>query len=183
MLRKDDELNIQVDPELMDEPAENETMTPAGNAAVEESGKDSLEAAETAQETTDEGSPTEDQESPENDAQEPAEGDPETFPKAYVEKLRRESAENRVKAKRADDYAARLHTALVQATGKLADPADLPYAPEHLEDPEALQAAIEELLSVKPHLASRVPQGNVGQGYTPADEGFSLSGWLRGQTR
>ena len=38
-------------------------------------------------------------------------------------------------------YAQRLHTELVRATGKLADPTDLEFAEEHLDDPDALAAA------------------------------------------
>lgn len=107
-----------------------------------------------------------------------------SFPKPYVDKLRKEAADNRAKAKRTDDLAARLHTALVQATGKLADPADLPFDESHLDDAEALDAAIEELISQKPHLASRTPRGNIGQGVTAtAEDDFSLAGWLGGMTR
>jgi hypothetical protein len=48
------------------------------------------------------------------------EGD--TFPRSYVERLRRESAGYRERAQTADTYAKRLHLELVRATGKLADP-------------------------------------------------------------
>lgn len=107
-----------------------------------------------------------------------------TFPKPYVDKLRKEAADNRAKAKRTDDLAARLHTALVQATGKLADPSDLPFDESHLDDAEALDAAIEELISQKPHLASRTPRGNIGQGVSgKTEDDFSLAGWLGGMTR
>lgn len=116
----------------------------------------------------------------ESDANEP-DGSPDTFPKAYVDKLRKEAADNRVKAKRAEDYANRLHTALVEANGRLADPSDLPFDAAHLEDAEALDAAISDLLARKPHLASRTPRGNIGQGVNvPEQDDFSLSSWLRG---
>ena len=94
------------------------------------------------------------------------EDDAETFPREYVEKLRKENADARVKAKRADDLAARLHTALVAATGRLADPSDLPFDDAHLEDADALNAAVDALLARKPHLASRRPVGSIGQGAT-----------------
>lgn len=87
-----------------------------------------------------------------------------TFSRTYVEKLRRENAGYRERANRADDLAKRLHTALVQATGRLADPTDLPFDAAHLDDPDALAAAIDALLAGKPHLASRRPFGDVGQG-------------------
>lgn len=71
------------------------------------------------------------------------ETEPETFPAAYVKELRDENKTRRLEAKeatdRAEDLAKRLHTALVTATGRLADPTDLPYDPEHLEDPDNSQ--------------------------------------------
>jgi hypothetical protein len=97
----------------------------------------------------------------------------------YVVKLRQEAADARVKAKRVDDLAQRLHCALVAATGRLADPDDLPYDEAHLDDPEALAAAVDELLARKPHLASRRPTGDVGQGATPTAETVDLAGMLR----
>lgn len=87
-----------------------------------------------------------------------------TFSRAYVEKLRKESAGYRERARLADDYAQRLHTALVSATGRLADPTDLPFDAANLDDEQALSGAIDELLTRKPHLASRRPFGDVGQG-------------------
>lgn len=99
---------------------------------------------------------------PEAETDETPEGD--TFPRDYVERLRRENAEQRTKAKRADDLAARVFRLEVAATGRLADPSDLPYDAALLEDPAALSAAIDGLLSAKPHLASRRPRGDVDQG-------------------
>jgi hypothetical protein len=99
----------------------------------------------------------------ENATTEPAE-DAETFPRDYVEKLRKESAGYREKAKAADNLAARLHTALVAATGKLADPSDLTFDAEHLDDADALSAAIDALTDAKPHLKARRPTGDVSQG-------------------
>ena len=91
-------------------------------------------------------------------------GDEETFPRSYVEKLRRESAGYRERANTADTYAQRLHLELVRATGKLADPTDIPFDETHLDDPDALAAAVDDLLARKPHLASRRPTGDIGQG-------------------
>lgn len=105
--------------------------------------------------------------------------DPETFPREYVVKLRKENAGHRERAKRADALAQRLHTALVEATGKLADSRDLPFDEAHLDDPEALQQAIQSLLTERPHLASRKPMGDIGQGATSEPEAFGLGGLLR----
>jgi hypothetical protein len=111
---------------------------------------------------------------------EPA-ADAEQFPRAYVEKLRAEAARYRDRAKQADTLAQRLHVELVRATGKLADPTDLPFDPGHLEDPEALTAAVEDLLTAKPHLASRRPVGQIGQGERGLTREVSLLNLLRGR--
>lgn len=129
----------------------------------------------TTDETVDEMAP--DEVAPtENEA---APDDAETFPRDYVEKLRDENAKYRQRAKDRDEIAASLHTALVAATGRLADPTDLDFNDEHLSDPEALSAAVESLLEAKPHLASRKPSGDIGQGASVSSDTFSLSGLLK----
>lgn len=114
---------------------------------------------------------------------EDVEDDSTTFPREYVQKLRKEAADNRAKAKDRDDLARRLHTALAAATGRLADPTDLPFDEAHLTDADAMGAAIEALLNAKPHLASRKPSGNVGQGAAPDKATVSLAGLLRAGAR
>jgi len=104
----------------------------------------------------------------------------ESFPREYVEKLRKSEAGYRERAQRADALAARLHTALVEQTGRLADPSDLPYDAAHLDDDDALTAAIDDLVARKPHLASRRPSGDVGQGATGTSADVDLAGLLRG---
>lgn len=111
----------------------------------------------------------------------PADAEPETFPREYVEELRKENGKHRQRAAEADTLAARLHTELVRATGRLADATDLPYAAEHLDDQEKLTAAIDALLDAKPHLASRTPRGDIGQGNRGgAAQPFSLLDTLKG---
>lgn len=105
--------------------------------------------------------------------------EPETFPRDYVVKLRDENAKYRQRAQRADNLAQRLHTALTAATGRLQDASDLPFDEKHLDDPEALETAIANLLTRKPHLASRKPSGNVGQGMSGAPASVDLAGILR----
>lgn len=114
-----------------------------------------------------------------------AEQQPETFDRAYVERLRAEAAEGRVKGKRADALAARLTTAYAAATCRLADPTDLAYS-DDLRDADGLvdvakvTAAVDDLLGRKPHLASRKPShADVGQGAQPEVEGVSLAELLR----
>lgn len=111
------------------------------------------------------------------------ESDPDTFPRQVVEDLRRENAKYRERAKTADTLAQRLHVELVRATGRLADPTDLPYDAEHLEDSDALSAALDDLLERKPHLATRKPAGDVGQGQRGSATGsFSLLDMLKQRT-
>lgn len=105
--------------------------------------------------------------------------DPDTFPRDYVEKLRDENAKYRQRAQKADDLAKRLHNALVTASGRLQDASDLPYEESHLDDPEALETAISELLAKKPHLGSRKPAGNIGQGVSRSTDAVDLAAMLR----
>ena len=110
-------------------------------------------------------------------------GEAETFPRSYVEELRRENARYRERARSADTYAKRLHTELVRATGRLADPTDLEFTEEHLDDPDTLAAAVDELLARKPQLASRRPAGEKGQGATPSAGTVDLAAILRQRAR
>lgn len=149
----------------------------------------------TTNDTTDEAEQLDDTEQSTETDQDPAEDDDtdqeeddepddhaETFTRTYVEKLRRENQRYRERAGEADGLAQRLHTALVAATGKLADPTDLEFDAAHLDEadgPDALTAAIDELIERKPHLASRRPVGDIGQGATRTSETVDLAGILR----
>ncbi|WP_432789320.1 hypothetical protein QYM46_13405 [Brevibacterium sp. K11IcPPYGO002] len=113
------------------------------------------------------------------EAPEPTDEEQDTFPRDYVEKLRDENAKYRQRAQKADDLAHRLHNALAAATGRLQDASDLEYSPEHLDDPEALDTAITELLEKKPHLGSRKPSGSIGQGVSAGGTTVDLAGLLR----
>jgi hypothetical protein len=118
----------------------------------------------TEESTTDVASSEEQPEETAHDGAQSDDDEPDTFPRSYVERLRRESAGYRERAQIADTYAKRLHLELVRATGELADPTDLEFNEEHLDDPDALAAAVDDLLTRKPHLASRRPVGDIGQG-------------------
>lgn len=204
MLRKEDDLKIEVAPEVMGDVSADSSVVNATDddqsSVSGPNGSDGGNATETPVKTPEsEQTPNEDHRDdseargPENGTQDVSGGtegetapedESKTFPKPYVDKLRKEAADNRAKAKRTDDLAARLHTSLVASTGKLADPTDLPFDEAHLDDPEALDAAIEELIAAKPHLASRTPRGDIGQGISgKAEDDFSLAGWLGGMTR
>lgn len=119
-------------------------------------------------------------EAPETDVEQ--ETEPDTFPRAYVEELRQENARYRTEAKTAETLGARLHAELVRATGKLADPTDLPFDAGHLDDPAALTAAIDALLEAKPHLRARTITGNVGQGESGPSGGVNLLDIMRSST-
>ena len=81
--------------------------------------------------------------------------------------------------KKADTYAQWLHIELVRATGKLADPSDMPFDETHLDDPEELTAAIDDLLARKPHLTSPRPTGDIGQGPLRSPATVDLAALLR----
>jgi hypothetical protein len=114
----------------------------------------------------------------------PAPAETETFDREYVQKLRDEAAGHRVKAKRTDALNARLATAQAALTGKLADPTDLPFTDDLLDedglvDEAKVHAAVEDLIKRKPHLAARRPTGNVGQGARPEAAEVGLASLLR----
>ncbi len=109
---------------------------------------------------------------------EPAE--PETFSREYVQQLRDEAAKHRIKAKDRDDLARELFTSRVAALGRLADPTDLAFDEVLFDaDAPALEAAVDELLTRKPHLADRRPSGDVDQGARDQHETVDLAGMLR----
>ena len=108
----------------------------------------------------------------------------ETFDREYVQKFRDEAAGHRVKAKRVDALNARLTTAQAALTGKLADPTDLPFTDDLLDDDGLVdetkrQSAVDKLIVRKPHLAARRPTGNVGQGARPETPQMGLAAMLR----
>ena len=115
------------------------------------------------------------------DSDSESESEPDTFDRAYVEKLRQENGKYRQRAQRADNLAHRLHTSLVEQTGKLADPTDLPFDEDHLDDADSLTAAIDELLTAKPHLAKRTISGEIGQGAVAPGATVNLAAIMRGQ--
>ena len=90
--------------------------------------------------------------------------EPDTFDRSYVEKLRKESAKYRDKAKRTEELEKRLHRSLVAQDGRLADPDDLEFNPDHLDDPGALSDAIANLVAKKPGLRAQRLSGDIGAG-------------------
>ncbi|MGP4058492.1 hypothetical protein ACTWP6_27330 [Mycobacterium sp. 4D054] len=114
-----------------------------------------------------------------------AQANTDTFSREYVEGLRKESAGYRDRAKtaetRVDELSRALFLAKVAATGKLSDPTDLEYNADLLDDPEALDIAIDVLTESKPHLKARKITGDVGQGSRgKGEQPFSLLQALKG---
>ncbi|WP_124712693.1 hypothetical protein [Mycolicibacterium nivoides] len=111
-------------------------------------------------------------------------GDTIVYKRADIEKLRNEARDNRHRAEaaeaRVDELSRALFTARVEATGKLADPDDLPYDAELLTDDDKLNTAVDDLIAKRPHYGKRRVSGSVGQGVTgDRDEPFSLLGRLQ----
>lgn len=106
------------------------------------------------------------------------------FDLKYVEKLRKEAGDNRVKAKEQEETIDKLQRRLflneVKGLGKLADPTDLPYDAELVDDPDKLKEAVDDLLARKPHLGRRVPNGDAGLGVgSEHSSGVDILGMMR----
>lgn len=168
----EDQINENQTPELVSESRNNspEILPKSRNKSPDEV------STEDEQETVSEG-----------DSNETPEG--ETFSRSYVEKLRKESAKYRDRAKQVDEVTAerdglarRLHAALVAADGRLADPTDLEFDAAHLEDGQALAKAVGDLIARKPGLRSRKIGGDVGAGKrgTPKNREVDLINIIRG---
>lgn len=114
------------------------------------------------------------------------ESEPDTFTREYVVELRREAASHRAKAhaaeERADTLARTLWVERVAALSLLADPTDLPYNADVLDNPDEIRRQAEELLAAKPHLRTRRITARAGQGERGhGDAEVSLAGMLRGR--
>ena len=138
-------------------------------------------------ETEPETEPEADDETEPGDETDPDDGG-DTFPRAYVENLRGESKRYRERAQSAESRAGELSAALwraqVAGLDRLADPEDLPM-PEDGDplDPEAITAAVDDLLQRKPHLAARRARGDLGQHERgDAADGVSLAALMRANT-
>lgn len=166
-------------------------QTPADDVELDKGGQDSRTPDEVAATVDAEGAPevdSDDQDDEPSDEDAPDDDtsdEPDTFPRPVVENLRKENAKYRDRAKtaeaRADTYARRLHAALVAADGRVADPADVEFNPDHLEDPDALAASISDLITRKPGLKAMRVSGDVGAGRrgTPKAQPVDLISLIR----
>jgi hypothetical protein len=124
------------------------------------------------------------------EAHELAQADDAAFSREYVEKLRAEAAERRVRAKRAEDLQARLLDAVIRegTAGILEDADDLRRHVDEATlvdddgypDVVKVRAAAETIAATKPHLARRRPTGDIDQGARPESSGdVNLAEMLR----
>ncbi|MHA3019524.1 hypothetical protein ACXPWS_04545 [Mycobacterium sp. BMJ-28] len=102
--------------------------------------------------------------------------DPATAEK--LDKLRREARNLRDRAQaaearvteletvqsRADELARALFTARVAATGKVQNPAEVPFDADLVDDSDALAAAIDAAITERPYIKARNLSGDAGQG-------------------
>lgn len=107
-----------------------------------------------------------------------------TFSREYVEGLRAESRQNRIRASRADFLATHVRTLATREAcrGVVSDPEALPWddawVSEDKIDHDAIRAAAEALAIAKPWLSR--PRGTIGQGeHSDAPAALSLSELLR----
>ena len=109
----------------------------------------------------------------------------ESFPRSYVQRLRERSAGYRTKAKDLEARSAELERALfterVRALDVLADPADLEFNADLLDDPDKLRDAVDALVSKSPHYRRRGTASNTGaREQHDGSEPVSLLGLMRG---
>ena len=88
------------------------------------------------------------------------EGDPETFDRAYVERLRAEAAGHRVRAKAADSLRSEVVRLVAGSTNLMADASDLTPTDDMFDldgkpDITKITEAVQALVHAKPHLAAR----------------------------
>lgn len=96
---------------------------------------------------------------------------------AEIAKLKDENARRRIEAQNADDLRRQLHRAWVEMDARLADPDDLSF--DATRDRDDIATAITELLDQRPHLKSRRPQGDIGQGHRGTGQPASLLSILK----
>lgn len=154
--------------DVLDDQLEDENDTETGEStdpAVTETEEETTDTEQPAVELTDET----DSESDENST-------------SALSKVRREAAGYRTQLrdteKKLEAIRGELFHAKVSASGRLADPTDMPVNVELLEDPDALEEAITELLEAKPHLKAR-KFGSIGQEDKRKSQGVSLGSILR----
>ena len=161
---------------------EQQTPPPAGEDEQQTPGEDQGAPAPD-DEDEDQQAPPADED--EDEDQDDLEGD--TFPRAYVKRLRERSTGYRLRAKTAEERASTLERELfterVRALDVLADPTDLEFNADLLDDRDALEAAVTELVRARPHYRRRgttTPDGTGSRARSTPSDTVSLSAIMRG---
>lgn len=110
--------------------------------------------------------------------------DDDTFPRSYVQRLRERSNGYRLQLREresdVDTLQRQLFAERLQRLDLVIDHDAVPYNPALLDDDDALQEHVEELLAAKPYLRKRKVSGNIGQhSSNGGGSGFSLMDTLR----
>lgn len=149
------------------EPADD--LDPAGGP--EPAAEDTEPAAEDGPEPADDG--------PEDDGTEQDDDGSDSTP---LQRARRDAAKYRRRLRdtesRLESLQRELFTAKVRATGRLADPTDMPFDPELLDSDDGLTEAIDALTEAKPHLKARA-FGDIGQREVDSRPAVSIGSILR----
>ena len=116
---------------------------------------------------------------PADDGTEPADDGSDSTP---LQRARRDAAKYRRRLRdtesRLESLQRELFTARVRETGRLADPTDMPFDPELLDDDDGLTEAIDALTEAKPHLKARA-FGDIGQREVDRRPAVSIGSILR----
>lgn len=114
---------------------------------------------------------------PEPAEPEPADENSDTFPREYVERLRRENQTYRDRAREAESTAWR---ALVESTGLVINADEVPRPDGAALTLDGAETAASEAIGARPYIAARRARGNIGQHEGPgASSAVSLSSLLR----
>ena len=110
--------------------------------------------------------------------------DDDTFPRSYVQRLRERSNGYRLQLREresdVDTLQRQLFAERLQRLDLVIDHDAVPYDPALLDEPNALQEHVEQLLDAKPYLRKRKVSGNIGQHSNTSDKGgFSLLDAMR----
>lgn len=106
-------------------------------------------------------------------------GDDDTFPRSYVQRLRKRSNGYRLQLRERESEVDKLQRQLfaerLQRLDLVVDHDAVPYDPALLDDDDALQEHVEGLLAAKPYLRKRKVSGNIGQHSSNGVGGSSVS--------
>lgn len=125
-----------------------------------------------------------DQREDEDQREDDDQGEDDTFPRSYVQRLRERSNGYRLQLRERESDVAALQRQLfaerLQRLDLVVDADAVAFDPALLDEPNALQEHVEQLLDAKPYLRKRKVSGNIGQHSNTSDKGgFSLLDAMR----